>query len=113
MSSEIITGELNQRILIMKKTVSTDEIGNQFESWTDFYKCWSAVNGLSGREYWQAKEQHQEDTANFKIRYCKKLNEINTHDFKIIFKEKSYDIQSVDNVFFADNLVNIKAVVSK
>lgn len=111
MPIDIITGELNKRITIEKKTIEIDDLQNQTEKWTEFHKCWSAVNGVSGREYWQAREQHEENAVNFKIRYCKKLDELNTTDFRVVFQDKIYDISSIDNVFFADNIVNLKALV--
>lgn len=104
------TGKLNQRITIQKKTVDTDNIGNQISEWVEFHSCWSAVYGVSGREYWQAREQHEENTVNFKIRYCKKLKELDAVNFRIKFRDKIYDITSVDNIQAADSLVNIKAV---
>lgn len=107
------TGKLNQRIMIQHKTVTADEIGNQTVEWADFHSCWAAVKGVSGREYWQAREQHEENTVNFKIRYCRKLKELGTTDFRIKFGDRLYDITSADNIQFADSLINIKAVERK
>lgn len=104
------TGKLNQRITIQRKSVGTDNIGNQTSEWSDYHSCWAAVYGVSGREYWQAREQHEENTVNFKIRYCKKLKELGTVDYCIKFRDKIYDITSVDNIQAADSLINIKAV---
>lgn len=107
------TGKLDKRITIQHTSVTTDDIGNQTSEWSDFHSCWAAVHGVSGREYWQAREQHEENTVNFKVRYCKKLKELGTTDFRIKFGDKLYDITSVDNIQFADSLINIKAVERK
>lgn len=104
------TGRLNQRITIQQLSVKVDGIGNQTSEWTDFYSCWAAVNGLSGREYWEARQQHEENTVNFKVRFCKKLKELNTTGFCIKFRGRFFDIVSVDNMQFVDSLINIKAV---
>ena len=107
------TGKLNQRITIQRNSVTTDDIGNQTTEWSDFHSCWAAVYGVSGREYWQAREQHEENTVNFKIRYCNKLKELGTTNFRIKYGSKIYDITSVDNIQFADSLIIIKAVERK
>lgn len=104
------TGRLNQRITIQQRSVKVDSIGNQTSEWADFYSCWAAVNGLSGREYWEARQQQEENTVNFKVRFCQKLKELNTTGFCIKFRSRSFDIVSVDNMQFADSLINIKAV---
>lgn len=104
-------GKLNQRISIQKKTVISDSIGNQTEEWTKVHDCWAAVNTVSGREFWAARQQNEENTVNFKVRYCKKIAEIGTVDYRIIFHNKIYDIIAVDNMLFADSLINVKAVI--
>ncbi len=105
------TGKLNQRITIQRQKTVFDEIGNQTSEWTDFHSCWAAVNGLSGREYWEARQQNAENTVNFKIRYCQKLAELDTVGFQILFRDKIYNITSIDNQLFANSLINIKGVV--
>lgn len=102
------TGRLNQRITIQCRKTVYDEIGNQTSEWTDFHSCWAAVNGVSGREYREARQQNAENTVNFKIRYCKKLAELEPVGFRILFRGKIYNITSIDNQLFANDLINIK-----
>lgn len=103
-------GRLDKRIVIQKhEKISSDKIGNQTSVWTDYHKCWAEIKGLYGREYWAAREQHEENTVTFKIRYCKKLKELNTFEFRILFNGKIYDIQNPNNLQFADSLLLIKA----
>lgn len=103
-------GKLNQRITIQKKTIISDKIGYQSEEWTDFHTCWAEVNGVYGREYWQARQTNEEKTINFRIRYCKILENLNSTDFRIFFRNTSYDIQVVNNEFFGDRFLYIKAI---
>ena len=101
-------GKLDQRIMIQHRTVVKDEKGNESEEWTDFHSCWAAVNGVSNREYWKAREQHEENIVSFKIRFCNVLKELNKTDFRIVFDGRIYDIVFIDNMLFADSLLNIK-----
>ena len=103
-------GKFNQKITIRQKTIISDKIGNQSEKWTDFHTCWAEVNGVYGREYWQARQANEEKTINFKIRYCEKLKNLNSTDFRIFFRDVNYDIQVVNNEFFGDKFLNIKAI---
>lgn len=103
------TGRMDRRIIIHKRTESDDEIGNQINVWTDFHKCWASVNGVSGREYWQARQQNEEQIVSFKIRYCHKLSELNSYDYRILYNGETYNIQYIDNLFQADSLLIIKA----
>lgn len=103
-------GKLNRRITILQKSTTSDKIGNQPEKWTKFYTCWAEVKIVSGREYWQARQDNEEKTTNFKIRYCKKLENLNSTDFIILFRNVRYNIQVVDNEFFGDRFLNIKTI---
>lgn len=103
-------GRLDKRITIQRQDVIIDTEGNQTQEWTDFHSCWASVNGLSGREYWQARQSHEENTVNFKVRFCAALKAINTVDYRIVFGGRIYNIEHIDNVLFADSLLNIKGV---
>lgn len=103
-------GKLNRRIIIQRQTVILDAAGNQTQEWTDYHSCWAAVNGSGGREYWQARQQHEENTVNFKVRFCSALQNINTVDYRILFNGRPFNITYIDNMLFADSLLNIKGV---
>lgn len=103
-------GRLDKRIVIQKQTVIIDTEGNQIQEWRDFHSCHAAVNGVSGREYWQARQQHEENVTTFKVRYCTVLRELNTVDYRIVFNGRVYNIEHIDNVFFAGSILNIKGV---
>lgn len=105
-------GRLDKRIVIQKHTVTIDTEGNHVQEWNDYYSCHAAVNGVSGREYWQARQQHEENVTNFKVRFCEALKALNTVDYRIVFGGRVYNIEHIDNVLFADSLLNIKGVQS-
>lgn len=104
------TGKLNQRITFQKRGHYSDEIGNQLAGLSDFYSCWASVQGVSGREYWAAREQHEENTLSFKVRFCRKLAEINKTDYFIKYKNRIYDITDINNLQASDSIFLIKAV---
>lgn len=104
------TGKLNQRITFQKRTHHSDEIGNQITETIDFYSCWTSVQGVSGREYWSAREHHEENTLSFKVRFCRKLAEINKTDYFIKYKGKIYDITDINNLQSADSILIMKAI---
>ena len=103
-------GKLNKRITIQKQTVTTDAEGNQIATWQDYFSCYAAVNGVSQRDYWSARQQHEENTVTFRLRCCADLKTLNTIDYRIVFDGIIYDITGIDNVLFADSLLSIKGV---
>lgn len=103
-------GKLNQRIVIEQRRVLKDAEGNEQQEWFPYHSCWAAVNGVSNREYWQAREQHEENIVSFKVRYCNRLKAMNKTDFRIVFRGRIYDIVMIDNMLFADSLLNLKGV---
>lgn len=45
---------MRERIMIQKSSTKKDGTGNHALVWSDYYKCYSYVNNLSGKEYWEA-----------------------------------------------------------
>ena len=105
---KVDTGKLDKRITIQKQAVTEDKYGNQIQDWIDYHTCWAAVNGVTNREYWEAREQHEENVVNFRVRFCSRLKAINKTEFRIVFDNRIYDINYIDNVLFADSIMNIK-----
>ncbi len=103
-------GKFNQRITFQKQTDSSDEIGSQTTELSDFYSCWAEVRGVSGREYCSAREQHEENALSFKVRFCRKLAEINKTEYFIKYKNKLFDITDINNLQASDSILIIKAI---
>ena len=103
-------GLFKHRITIQALTVTKDEEGQQIQSWTDYATAKAYINGLSGKEYWEALAQQAENTVVFTVRFAQKINAITPQDHKIIFGGKEYDIKHIDNVQYKNEFVKIKAV---
>lgn len=104
-------GAYREKIIIQKKSVSADNIGQQSESWSDYFICHAYVNNLSGREFWEAAQQNAERTVEFITRYCKKLSDVDCINYRIIFRRNVYDIIFVDNVQYRNETLKFKALV--
>ena len=70
----INSGMFRHKIIIQNKKSVTDDIGQQINRWVDYFNCYAYVSNLSGREFWEAKQQHEENTTEFIIRYCKAVS---------------------------------------
>ena len=103
-------GRLDRRITIQKKVVAQDDLLNEAETWSDYYTCWAAVSGVSNREYFAARQQHEENVVNFKVRGCTRLKDIDKINYRIVFGDHIYDINYIDDVRFSGTVFNIKAV---
>ncbi len=77
------------------------------------YKCYSYVNNLSGKEYWEAKQVNAETELDFVIRYCSEVSALDTEHFRILFRGNIYNITFVDNVQYKNKTVKIRAAPGK
>ena len=107
----INSGMFRHKIIIQNKKSVTDDIGQQINRWVDYFNCYAYVSNLSGREFWEAKQQHEENTTEFIIRYCKAISALNSTDFRIIFRNQIYDITFIDNIKYTDRTLKIKGGV--
>lgn len=104
-------GEYRDPFKIEKNSYTSDEIGNQTALWTEYYKGYAFVNNLYGAEYWEAAQTQAENTVVFTMRYHPLLDTINTRGFRLIYRGKIYNIKSIDNVKYRNELVKIKATM--
>ena len=100
--------KLNQRILIQKGSTQTDDVGNVFRQWQDFYFCFASVKTTGGKEQQNGDTDEQHSVA-FAVRFCKKLSEISAVDYRIVFRGKTYNIIQVDFADYDGKTIKIKA----
>lgn len=102
-------GNMNRRICIQKHTTKVDSIGNHTSTWEDYYSCFAYVNLTSGREYGYAPETISEDTLTFMIRWCRKLTQLNSKEYRICFESRFYDIIVADDVQYRHKKLKLTA----
>lgn len=104
---------MRERIMIQKSSTKKDGTGNHTLVWSDHYKCYSYVNNLSGKEYWEAKQVNAETEIDFVIRYCSEVSGLDTEHFRIVFRGNLYNISFIDNVQYKNKTVKIRAALTK
>ena len=86
-------GKLKHRVILQRKEITEDELKQQTETWVDFAYVWAAIQPLSGREYFSARQENAEITARITIRHLKDIKP----NMRVLFDEKVYEILSVIN----------------
>lgn len=104
------SGAYRSIVTFQKYVKGYDDIGNTTDQWQNYKRAYAYVNGLSGAEYWEAANTHQENTVEFVFRWKSFFDEMNTKQFRILFKGQIYDINLIDNLQFRNKTVKIKAV---
>lgn len=103
-------GLMREVITIQYLETTLNELSTVIENWTDCYKCYAYANGLSGNEFYEARKQNLQETINFTIRYSPRLADLNTSDYRIIWRGKIYDITFIDNYQFKNETLKISAI---
>lgn len=98
----------NNRITIEKRTI-TKVKGVQTEVWNTFYSCYCSINSLFGTELYKALEIQQENVLNFTVRYTKTLENLNTKEYRIVWKDRNFNIIATDYFGFSKEKITIKA----
>lgn len=104
------SGAYRSLVTIQQYVSGFDDIGNPSEEWQKYKTCYAYVNGLSGREYWEAAVVHGENTVEFVFRWKPFFDSMNTKQYRLLFNGGIYDITSIDNIQFRNKTVKIKAV---
>ena len=78
------SGAYRNIVTIQKYVEGFDDIGNPSNEWRDYTKAYAYVNGLSGREYWEAANVNQENTVEFVFRWKPFFDTMNTKQYRLV-----------------------------
>ena len=99
---------MNVKITFQKNDVVIDKIGNHTNSWIDYYSCYATVSGENGSEQAVVGETVENVQICFTVRYCRKISDVSSTKYRIIFNDELYDIVSVDHFSYAKKYLKCK-----
>ena len=91
------------RITIQKNEPVTDKYGNHKSAWTDYFECWATALNQSGEETNAARNTTEEDRMDFTVRYSSETAAVVSTKYRILLKDRIYDIDHVDDMGFRKN----------
>lgn len=109
--------KMNERITI-SQYINEIQNDNGFDvpTWDDaYYSCWAGFKQVSGKEFISAKANNSENIVTFAVRYCNKTKVLlipgETKKYKVIYKEKDYNIIFCTDYNNLHKFIDIKAEV--
>lgn len=99
-----------RRITIRKLVEGQDKWGNPSTEKVDWLPLWVKRSTLWGQEYYAAKRVDEEQTIVFELPYCKKLEELNTIEFDILFEGEEFDIKHIDPLEDGGNFIKVRCL---
>lgn len=106
-------GAYREPVVIEKAGYREDDIGNQIVSWAEYYRGYAYMNNLSGTEYWEAAQTQAQNTVMFILRYQPLLGIMNTKEYRLLHRGREYNITSIDNVQYKNEMVKIRATAKE
>lgn len=97
------------RIEILSAEPRADAIGNRRVEDVLLCACRANVNGIGGKEYFEAGRTVEEGEATFEVRYCRKLAALDAGRHYIRFRGARYDITYIDNYRFLNDTLKLRA----
>ena len=99
---------MNVKIIFQKNDVVIDKIGNHTNKWVDYYYCYATVSGETGSEQAVVGETVENVQICFTVRYCRKISDVSSTKYRIIFQNEIYDIVSVDHFSYTKKYLKFK-----
>lgn len=101
------------RITLQKNESKTDVYGNHSNVWTPYYSCWATASSQMGQEQEAAATANEEDRMGFTVRYSSETAAVVSTKFRIVLKDRIYDIDHVDDMGFRKNSLKFHAHLVK
>lgn len=99
---------LNEKILIQRTVVTSDEIGNRKNVWEDYFSCFATISGEGGDEQLEAGQNLNRVNVSFTVRWCSALSDIDTTGYRIVFHGEIYNILAVDHMNYKKKSLKFK-----
>ena len=99
---------MNVKITFQKNNVVIDKIGNHTNEWQNYYSCYATVSGENGSEQAVVGETVENVQICFTVRYCRKISNVSSTKYRIVFNDEMYDIVSVDHFSYAKKFLKFK-----
>lgn len=78
--------------------------------WKTWKKVFANTRNLRGSEYFTAGQVGKQETTKFFIRYMPGLNNKVKEEYRILYRNKKYNIDFVDNIGYLNEELEIKAI---
>lgn len=104
------SGKYRHRILIRKRTLTTDELMQEIETFEDYGRYWAMIKTLKGSEIMDAGREQTKVEKRYVLKYAKSLDEfINSEhtSFEVVQNGVIYDVKSALN----DDDMNITVTI--
>lgn len=97
------------RVKIIRKEPTVID-GRAAETETEFYSCWCEIQSLGTNEKYTALQTGLDNTIVFKVRNCKKMEEIrqNMKEFYAVYKGTEFKIYDAAPMYTDDMRVLLK-----
>lgn len=104
------SGLYRHRILIRKRTLTTDELLQEIETFEDYGRYWAMIKMLKGSEIMDAGREQTKVEKRYVLKYAKSLDEFigSEHtSFEVVQNGVVYDVKSALNDDDMNNTVTI------
>ena len=98
---------LNEKIIIQQSTVIADEYENRVKSWADYFTCWAYASTFAKDETPDVTTTDQRGIT-FEVRFCSELSSITSDQYRVIFHNEVYNIESVDMMNWMRKTIKLK-----
>lgn len=100
----------NRKIEIEKLQSVQDDNGIWSKDWVPFLKLWAKAKNLHGSEYFIARQVNKQETVKFTVRWMPGLENEMKESMRLLYDDKNYNIDFIDNIDHANEFLEIKAI---
>ena len=101
------------RITFQKNEVVEDTIGNHTNKWIDYFSCYATAVEKESGEGEVAGQTVVEQRMDFTVRYCSELSVVVPDKYRIVYKDRIYNILSISDMAFKKKSLKMHAKLQR
>ena len=96
----IHTGMFNKKVTIVKSKDVINEFGARIRSSDEtFLTIYGYLSNFRNNEFWESRRRNDKSKLRLRIRFHKKMLEVNNREFYVIVDNSRWNILSIENVY--------------
>ena len=92
------SGRLDRRVVIQRLTVTTNEVGEQVDTWSELATVWSERSPRGVVQKFNANQVYAEVDTVFRTRWYPWATTLDPMEHRLVYRSRVYDIHGTEEI---------------
>ena len=104
--ADLTIARFNERVTFEKNSVVVDKVGNHRNVWEEYFTCFAYASTYEASEE-RGEVSKEQRSLVLTVRWCSETKALTSTGFRVRFRERTYNITSVDMMNYGKKTIKV------